>query len=233
MDLPTVLQGVASGLLTGGASAGTTFLAVFKDIKRRLTDLEKRLGDIDEEPPTGLFGTVDQLTKSLRSLRNEIDSWRDSPPDWLVRIAVRATSRGSTTTEHWREFEDGINQRLNSFKQTLKRLEDDLNERERRLEEEIERQSSPSLLDSAYVLREEYEADSLRRADEMTKVRDNLRSANSFLRGMMAAMGYLDAVQQVTPPSDPPPPPPPRPVGGMRLMTPGRAFPPMIPPKKK
>jgi len=223
MDLPTILQGVASGLLTGGASAGTTFLAVFKDIKKRITDLEKGLGDNDSEPATGLYGTVDGLSKSLRALRNEIDSWRDSPPDWLVRIAQRA-NRASQSNEQLHEFEDRIFQRL-------KRVEDDLDRREERLHDEIGK-SSPEF--KTFVHREEYEEDSRRRAVEIRKIHENLKSANSFLRGVMAALGYLDPEP---PPSDPPPPlapdqtqphirPVPRP-------SPNLPVKPNIPPKKK
>jgi chromosome segregation ATPase len=220
MDLPTILQGVASGLLTGGASAGTTFLAVFKDIKKRIADLEKGLGDNDSEPPTGLHGTVDQLSKSLRALRNEIESWRDSPPDWLMRIAQRA-SRSSTSNEMLHEFEDRIFQRL-------KRVEEDLDRREDKLHDEIEK-SSPEF--KAFVSREEYEEDSKRRALEIRKIQENLKSTNSFLRGVLAALGYIDPEPPKTGDTNPEIRPVPRQAPVPRPQTPIRPFTP--PPLKK
>lgn len=227
-DPLSIISSIASGLLTGGASAGTTFLAVFRDIKKRITDLEKKLGDEDSEPPTGVYFTLDSLTKSVRALRNEISSWRDEPPDWLVRIVQRA-NRGSMNLEHWSEFEQRIEQRLNNLRSSLQRLEEEIDRKANRLEDEIGK-SSPEL--SAFVTREEYQRDSVRRADEMRKIRENLKSANSFLKGVLTALGYIDppvdipivveeAPTQVAP----------RPLPKI-IPTPGRPLP-VPPPKKK
>ena len=43
-----------------------------------------------------------------------------------------------------------------------------------------------------FISRDEYEEDSRRRAVETAKIRENLASANSFLRGVMSALGYID-----------------------------------------
>lgn len=231
MDLTSLLQSLVPGLLTGGSAAGTTFIGVFKNIRDRILKLEKALGDPDSEPPTGFYYSIDMLTKSVRSLRNEIDSWRDSPPDWLVRMVTRA-ARGSMTNEHMVDFEQRFESRLNGFKSSLQRLEEDLDRRERRLEEEIGK-SSPEF--QGIVMREEYDRDSVQRADELRKIRESLKATNSFLRGIMAAMGYVDPEPSATAvPSTPPPPKPPRPGPRVIVPTPGRSFQvPGLPPKKK
>lgn len=209
-DLTQILQGVASGLLTGGASAGTTFLTVFKNIKGRIAELEAKVGAPDTDPKTGIFLTLDNLTRAVRNVKSEIESWRDDPPDWLVRIIQQKASRGTMSNEVWREFEERMEQRMRGFKDSLKRLEDDLDQREEKLHDEIEK-SSPEF-NGLFIMREEYEADSQKRAEETRKIQQNLASANSFLRGVMAALGYVDPA----PPSPTPPPPrpalPPRPI---------------------
>jgi chromosome segregation ATPase len=187
-DLQQILQGVASGLLTGGASAGTTFLTVFKNIKSRITDLEAKVGDNQTDPKTGIYYSLDTLTKNIRNLKHEIESWREDPPDWLLRIVQRAT-RPTFTNEAYREFEDRIEQRLKTFKTSLDRLEDDLDRREEKLQDEIHK-SSPE--HATFIMRMEYEEDSQRRAEEMMKIKENLSSANSFLRGVMAVLGQVD-----------------------------------------
>jgi len=202
-----VFQQLLAGVASGGAAATTTFLSVFKHIKDRISKLEKALGKRDTDPPTGVFYQIESNAKNIWTLKNEIDSWRESPPEWLVRIVLRA-NRGIQSNEQWHELEQRVETRLNSFKHALQRLEDDLERRERRLTEELEK-SIPESRD--FILREEYEQDSKMRAEELHRVRESLRSANSFLRGVMAAMGYVDPETNEVPtpdevPSSAPPP---------------------------
>jgi hypothetical protein len=191
-DHLTLIQTVISGVLTGGSAAGTTFLAVFKDIKKRLTDLETKVGNDKTEPKSGLVLAVETLTEQVRKLRREIDSWHEDAPDWVSR-AVNRGSRSSFNMETYQDFEQRVDQRLASFARTLKRLEEDLDQREKRLEDEIER-SSPGV--KVFITRQEYEDDSRRRASETAKIRENLAAANSFLRGVMSALGYIDPEPQ-------------------------------------
>ncbi len=198
-DHLTLIQTVISGVLTGGSAAGTTFLAVFKDIKRRLTDLETKVGQDKTEPKTGLVAAVEALTEQVRKLRREIDGWHEDPPEWVIRVVTR-TSRSSFNMENYHEMEARVEQRLRAFAQTLKRLEEDLDERERRIEDAVER-STPGT--KVFITRDEYEEDSRRRAAETAKIRENLASANSFLRGVMSSLGYIDPPTPSLPPAKP------------------------------
>lgn len=195
-DSWTILQTIISGALTGGASATTTFLAVFKDIKKRLTDLEAKVGTA--EPKTGLFQALEALAEQVRRLRREIDGWHDDPPDWARGPARRGTS---INMEVVHEIEERMEQRLKSFAAAMKRLEDDLERREKRMEDGLER-STPGV--RTFISRDEYEADSKQRAIEVAKIRENLASANSFLRGVMSALGYIGAENQQETPSQKP-----------------------------
>ena len=112
--------------------------------------------------------------------------------------------------------------RLKGFKDSLKRLEEDLERREEKLQDEIAK-SSPEF--RTFVSRDEYEEDSKRRAAEIRKIQENLKSANGFLRGVMATLGYIDPAPSA---SDPPPP---RAIPRPAPPTPGKPFPPPL--KKK
>lgn len=191
-DLTQILQGVASGLLTGGASAGTTFLTVFKAIKSRIADLEKKVGDPEADPKTGLFYSVDAVAKAIRNLRLDIESWRDDPPEWLIRIVQRANRGTMPGNEALRDLEERVDSRLRGFRESLDRLDEDLDRREEKLQDEIQKSSPEHRI---FVMRDEYEEDSRRRSDEIRKIQQNLASANSFLRGVMAALGYVDDPQ--------------------------------------
>lgn len=201
-DHASIIQSVISGVLTGGASAATTFLTVFKSIKAQLAEVEAKVGSDTKDPKTGIYYSIDVLNDSVRRLRREIDGWRDDPPDWMTRAARSRTS--SMSMEHHHELEARVEQRLRAFAQTLKRLEEDLDHREERLEEEIER-SNPGT--KVFITRDEYEQDSRRRAGEIAKVRENLASANMWLRGVLSALGYIDPEPSTAkpPPALPPP----------------------------
>lgn len=179
-DHASIIQSVISGVLTGGASAATTFLAIFKDLKRRIGDLEATLGSDKKDPKTGIFYTLEILSNDIRRIRREIDSWRDDPPDWIIRAAQR---RSSVTMEHHSEIEERVEARLRAFNQTLKRIEEEVSHRDAALGRPTKNQ---------FVTREEYEADSRARAEEISRIRANVSSANSFLRGVMADLGYID-----------------------------------------
>jgi len=181
-DTASIIQSLVSGVLTGGASAGTAIFAFFKDVKKRLSELESKVGTDKSDPKTGLYYTLDLMNDSIRRIRREIDSWQDDPPDW----AVRAARRSSVSIEHQHEMEQRIEQRLRAFANTLKRLEEDLDRREEAME-----RSQPGV--KTFITRAEYEEDSHRRAAEVSKIKDNLSSSNVWLRGVLTALGYIDS----------------------------------------
>lgn len=179
-DVSSIIQSLVSGVLTGGASAGTTLLAVFRDLKKRLNELEAKVGSDKSEPKSGLFLAIELLSEAQRKIRREIDAWEDDPPDWIVRAARRS----SVSMETQQELEQRVEQRLRAFSQVLKRFEEEMDHRET----ELKRSASKTV----FLTRSEYEEDSKLRAAEMAKVRENLSSSNVWLRGILSALGYID-----------------------------------------
>lgn len=185
-DFGSLLPNLVSGLLTGTAGAGTTLLAFFKEQKKKIQNLEHLVGSDEKEPKTGLFYSVAILAQDMRRLRAEVESWRDDPPDWVVRAARRS----SVNIEGVAEIEQRVETRLRSFAQALKRLEDDYEARE-----EARERSNPAL--RTFLTRDEYEEDSRKRAMELSKVKDNMSDLNRWLRGIMTSLGYLESEPKV------------------------------------
>lgn len=207
MDIGSFIQSILPGLLAGGGAAGTSFLTVFKNALKKLGDLEKKIGEEDSEPPTGIYYTLDTLKRSVRDLKNEIYSWRDDPPDWLIRI-VQRSSRSSINGEALFELE----QTISNLRTKVQRLEESL---------------------SDCVPRSEYELDSKERAAVIRRIQENLRSANSFLKGVLAALGYIDTTSSDIPvEAEPEPIPPVLPRQTPRIIVPtGKPF--SVPRKKE
>jgi hypothetical protein len=175
-DAP-LIQTIVSGIISGGASAGTAFAAVFRDIKKRLNALEEKLGDDGSEgdPKTGLFLVVERADEIARKVKKEMDSWEEDPPEWLLRLINRAARSSSVNLEHQSELERLVDQRFRTLTANISRLE-----------EQIE------LSQNAFVTKADNERDARQRGAELSSLREQLGTVNGLLRGIMAAMGYID-----------------------------------------
>lgn len=176
-----IVSPLASGLLTGGASAITTILAAFKDIRKRMSVIEERVGAPADtlNEAHGLFKTVELLNKGMAALRAKMEDWEHEPPEWLSRAISRARNSSSVNLEIQQEFEDRIRTLL---------------DRIGRLEAKVSEQRSDGHQQDMgrYVLLDDYEADARKRADEVIQIRENIASVNGLLRGVMAAIGIID-----------------------------------------
>lgn len=185
-DAP-LLQTIISGVISGGASAGTAFAAVFRDIKKRLKALEEKVGDdgADGDPKTGLFLVVERLDEIARKVKKEVDSWEEDPPEWLLRLINRAARSSSVNLENHAELERLIEQRARINAQAIRALEERLDGLQKTLDN--------------YVERAEYEHDARTRSEELSSIREQLATANGLLRGIMTAMGYIDPTKKRPP----------------------------------
>lgn len=173
----TIWETILSGVLSGGASASTAFLAVFRDIKKRLKAIEEKLGK-DEEPKTGLFLVVERMDETLKRIRRDIDGWAEDPPEWLVRMVNRVARSSSVNLEHHHELETLVEQRFKTNAANIRRLEEIIDRLEKSFED--------------FISRAEFEHDARERSEELAKIREQLATANGLLRGVMSALGYID-----------------------------------------
>lgn len=193
------LVGALPGLAAGGASAITTLLTFARDMKKRLTDLETKLGSA-EEPKTGLFHTVWVVEESLKRLKRDVENWEDDPPEWAKRLASRNRSNSSMSLDHLVEVENRIDGKIRTFNERIKGYQDEvdnLTARLKKLEAVLEDDEKPD--SGKLITRSEYERDTKSRAEELMKVRESLASATGLLRGVMAALGYLETGEKKEP----------------------------------
>ena len=194
-DLAKIVETLVSGipgLLAGAGSAATTLLAFARDLKKRLTDLETKVG-ASEEPRTGLHQSVWAMDEILKRLRRDVANWEDDPPEWAKRLVSKSRSSSTMGLDHMLEVEQRIDQKIRTFNDRIKGYQDELEEvygRVKKIENAIEEDERPD--SGKLITRAEYEKDSRAKAEELLKIRESLATANGLLRGVMAAMGYLD-----------------------------------------
>jgi hypothetical protein len=189
-DWSKILEAVAGGLLTGGASALTTVFATFRDLRNRVIALEARIGQPSEglRHATGIHEELhsfnekfEDISSDIRRVDRKIETWDDgNPPEWALKLVNRVHNRSSVNMELQQEFEARVEARLRSIQDRAVREYERITELERRQD------------DRKYVLQADYEVDSKRRASEISQVRENLASANGLLRGVLGAMGLID-----------------------------------------
>jgi hypothetical protein len=184
-DWTKIVESLASGLLTGGATALATVFATFRDIRNRLAILEERLGSPPHNtaPATGLHHVVSTLDATVARMRREIDSWEDDPPAWLTRLVARAGRSGSVNMEIQQEYEERINSRLRSFQERIDRMDDRLREEPR-----------------AGISRAEIETEQKRILEEVAMLREAQAATNLLLRGVLSAMDIIDTKETARPP---------------------------------
>lgn len=164
-----LVKAVVSGLVTGGMSAATTFLTVFRSLTNRVRNVEELLGS-SVEPKSGLFLSVATLEDALRRFKREIDSWEDAPPDWAKRMVNRAKLSSSTDLNTVVDIESRVDARLRSFQERLATLEQEHTT-------------------ACCVTREEFLEDSKQRAAELAQLREQIATVNGLLKGVLVALG--------------------------------------------
>lgn len=191
-DLSKYIEPIVSGLLAGGGAGISSVLAFAKDLKKRVGELEVKLGQT-EEPRTGLYLTLWTVEETLKRLKREVDSWEDDPPEWAKRLVSRSRSNSSMSLDHLVEVESRIDGKIRAFNERIKGYQDDidkLGDRIKKLEASLEDDEKPD--SGKLITRMEYERDAKQRAEELIKIRESLASASGLLRGVLATMGYLD-----------------------------------------
>ena len=178
MDAKSLTENIVTALLTGGGAAATTMLGGWREIKGKIKALEDKVGS-DEDPRTGaprtgLFLTVYQVREQARATRIMLDGWAEDPPQWMLRIA-RNRSTSATGLGEILAIEERMNESLGAVRNRQAKIEAALQD------------------NSDVITREEYERDSRSRADELNKLQRQMAESNSLLRGVMAALGYLDS----------------------------------------
>ena len=159
-----LVRNIVTGILAGGASAGTAFFATQGNLKKRLEAVEAQLG-APADPKSGLHLAVSNVEELVRRLRKDFDDFEDAPPSWVTKLMTRSRTQSGMNIEIAEALED----KIRAMAERVKRVEDSR--------------------DTHYVSRSEYEADDRERAKEVAKLREEMTATNGMLRGMTAMMG--------------------------------------------
>jgi seryl-tRNA synthetase len=156
-----------TAVLSGGGTAFTTVFALFRDLRRKVEEVEKKVGSFESK--TGLAYAIVKLEDTLNNLKRDAEETTDARrrrPSFLSlddMIEVDTTSLPS------------LIQRIRGFEAKLREVEDSLQRMEMRLKR--------------MVSGEEFETADRKRAEEIAGVRTTVFEVRGLLQGLHMALG--------------------------------------------
>lgn len=158
-----LVENIVTAMISGGGTAVSAILALFKDAKRRLDEVEKKVGSIENK--TGLAWNVHQLEINFGS----VQSWSNHPPEWLISLITRIARRSPSFTDssEYAEF-DQLN--LRKVERRIAELEERVDKLDRKL--------------SQCVSSDDFDKADRERAEEVAAVRTMIAETNGLLRGI-------------------------------------------------
>lgn len=162
-----LIGSIVTAILTGTGTAFTTVFALYKDVKKKVDDVDKRVGSFESK--TGISYTVVKLEESIRDLKRDTDettSSRQRRPSFLgFDDMLEADAAALPSLLH----------RIKGFEAKLREVEDNL----QRLETKVKRMVSDS----------DFEAADRKRAEEIAGVRTTIFEVKGLLQGLHIALG--------------------------------------------
>lgn len=178
MPLPDhLIENIITAVISGGGTAVSAIYAFFKDVKKRLDDLEKKIGSV--ESGSGLSFKVQNLEASYASLKSEVTNWANHPPASLLQVF--RSQRISTHDEFT------IDDRIRSFESRLKVMEETVEKLERRVK--------------SCVSEDDFEDADRERAEEIASVRTTIAEVSGLLKGLQSALGLVRRLDPYAHPS--------------------------------
>jgi len=164
-SLDHLLESVVPAVISGGGTALSTILAFFRDIKKRVEELEKKIGSIDSK--TGLVYSIHLMEEGLKSVREHYQREQQGDESWPRRRP------GSFTNLESVGFEERLRKLEGQFK--------DIEECHERLESKIKR----------CVPEEDFEQADRQRAEEIAQVKNTMAEVRGLLQGLQSALGLI------------------------------------------
>jgi hypothetical protein len=172
MPLPDhLVENVVTAVISGGGTAISTIVAFFQGVKKKVEDLEKKVGSVDGRH--GLVFQVHAIEQSIAQMRQEIAGWVNHPPEWLLQVA--RTRRPSSL--HGLEDISGYDERIRWMEGKIKDFEDTLERMDRKIK--------------GMVAEEDFEAADRQRAEDIATVRTMVAEVNGLLKGLQTALGMV------------------------------------------
>jgi hypothetical protein len=162
----TIIGSLITAILSGGGTAFTTVFALFKDLKKKVEELEKKVGSFESK--TGLAYAVVKNEETLRDLKRDTDDTTDARrrrPSFLNFDDMLEADTAWPSVVH----------RIKGFETKLREIEETL----QRLELKTRRMVSES----------DFEAADRKRAEEIAGVRTTVFEVKGLLQGLHMALG--------------------------------------------
>jgi hypothetical protein len=163
----TLLGSLITAILSGGGTAFTTVFALFKDLRKKVEELEKKVGSFESK--TGISYAVVKLEESLKDLRRDTDETTDARrrrPSFLsFDDMLEADTNALPSLVH----------RIKGFEAKLREVEENL----QRIELKVNRMVSES----------DFESADRKRAEEIAGVRNTVFEVKGLLQGLHMALG--------------------------------------------
>lgn len=172
LDVNNLLQSVIPAGLSGLGAALSAIWAFFRDLKKQVEGLEKRLGSVDSK--SGLAFAVSLTEENVRQLKNQVDS--------LLYPDRDRRSRTPTLTGMEEYQNPNIEQMIQASVQKI------LAPRIREFEERMERIENRF---RKLVTEEDFEVSDRQRADEIATIRTTIAEVKGILQGLQSALGIL------------------------------------------
>jgi tetrahydromethanopterin S-methyltransferase subunit G len=71
-SLNGLLESIISAIISGGGTALSTMLAIFRDMKKRVEELDKKIGSVDSK--SGLTFSIHLLEESIKQVKDSIEN---------------------------------------------------------------------------------------------------------------------------------------------------------------
>lgn len=159
---------VITAIVTATGTAFTTVFSLFKDLKKKVEELEKKVGSFESK--TGLAFAITQIQETIRDLKRDQQEEK-TPSSRRRRLSMLGI-------EELIETEGALPALVQKIR-TLEGKIRDLEEVTQRLELKLKRA----------VSEEDFEAADRQRAEEISTVRTTVAEVKGLLQGLHMALG--------------------------------------------
>lgn len=162
-----LIGSIVTAILTGTGTAFTTVFALFKDIKKKVDQLEKIVGSFESK--TGLAYSIVKVEEDIRDLKRDTDETTDTRRRRPSFLSFDDMLEADTTAL------PSLIHRIKGFESKIREIEETL----QRIELKTKRMVSES----------DFEAADRKRAEEIAGVRTTVFEVKGLLQGLHMALG--------------------------------------------
>jgi len=174
-DVNHLLESVVPAVITGGGTAISTILAFFRDIKKKVEELEKKVGSFESK--AGLIYGLHVLEESVKRLKEAVEQiqQRDS------HTTGGPWGRPRSISNEYFPWDDIRNEIQELVKKELNYRLTNVDDRLDKIDQKLKK----------LVSEDDFEQADRARADEIAEVRTTMAEVRGLLQGLQSALGLI------------------------------------------